>query len=370
MIHSFLNVYNASLGVDTNNVLTMRIALPAARYPPGERQISFHDRLKARLEALPGVASVAIGTTLPTGGSMSLPYEFERAAPVDAQHRPVLAAIVISPRFFDVWRVAPRMGRVFTENDGVTGQPPVTIVNEAFATKYWPGEDPLTKRLRVFNGTEPEAWLTVVGVVPNIVHNDISPRKVDPVIYLPYRQKPMAGVAVMGRTTVPPGTLSTAFRREIQALDADLPIFNLWTMEERLQRNYSFTGVIGTLFVIFAGIALLLASVGLYAVIAYSVSQRTQEIGVRMAVGATARAILGLVFAEGMWQLGLGLAIGLVTAFGLTHLLRSALIGVSSGDPWSFLLASIVLAAATALGAFVPARRATRVNPVTALRNE
>jgi putative ABC transport system permease protein len=369
MIRSFLNVYRAPLGVNSSHVLTARLALPIARYSGPERQVAFYERLKGRLEAVPGVSVAAIGTTLPTGGSMTLPYELDGAPAVDPQRRQTLAAIVVSPDYFRVWEVKPVRGRAFTEADGVTG-PPVVLVNEAFASKIWPNEDALAKRLRVFNGPNADPWLSVVGVMPNIVHNDISPRKIDPVIYLPYRQKPMAGIVVIARTTVLPGTLSTAFRREIQTLDADLPIFNLWTMEERLQRNYSFTGVIGSLFVIFAVLALLLASVGLYAVIAYSVSQRVQEIGVRMALGATARAILRLVFQQGLLQLAIGLAIGLAGAVAMTRVLRSVLIGVSPGDPSAFLLAAAVLALTAAFGTFLPARRAMRVDPVVALRDE
>jgi putative ABC transport system permease protein len=366
MVRSFLNVYRADLGVNSSHVLTMRTQLPPRKYARPEDQIAFQDSLMSRLASLPGVESVAIGTTLPTGGSMTFPYEFQGAPPFDEQHRPTLSAIVISPDYFRVWQVRVLQGRSFAESDTSSGVP-VAMVNQAFAAKFWPGQDPLTKRLRVFTGNAPGDWLTVVGVVSNIVHNDIAARTVDPVIYLPYRQLPMAGVAVLARTLVAPGTLSTAFRREVQAVDADVPIFNLWTMEERLLRNYWFNRLIGWLFVLFAGIALLLASVGLYAVIANAVNQRTQEIGVRMAVGATARNILQLVFVQGMRHMAIGLAIGLLGAFALTRVLRSVLIQVSPNDPGTFLIASLTLMAAAALGCLIPARRAMRVEPVLAL---
>jgi len=210
----------------------------------------------------------------------------------------------------------------------------------------------------------------VVGVIPNIVQDDVTLNKPDPVIYLPFRQKPMAGVAVMTRTRVPPGTVATALRKEVQAVDSNMPVFNLWTMEERLERNYWFHRVMSALFSIFAGVALLLASVGLYAVIANSVSQRTQELGVRMAVGASARDILRLVFRQGMWQLLIGLAIGLTGAFGVTRVLQTFLVQVSPSDPMTLAFSCGVLTLTAILGCFIPARRAMRVDPVVALHYE
>jgi len=368
MIRSFLNIYRASLGVSTANVLTMRLPLPAAKYPQPSDQITFHDRLHVRLASLPGVESVAIANFLPTGGSSSFRYELEGAIS-DPQRRPSLSALIVSPGYFHVMSVGILQGRDFTEADGVSGTP-VAIVNQRFATLSWPGQDPLGKRLRLYPGNAPEAWLTVVGLVPNIVQNENSPSQVDPLIYLPYRAKPQPDMAIVARTRVPPGTLGTAFRREIQAADSDLPIYNLWTLEERLQRNYWFYQVIGILFAIFAGIALLLASVGLYATMAHSVSQRTQEIGVRMAMGATGDSILRLVFMDGMRQLAIGLVLGLAAAFAVMNVLKSVLVQVSPADPGTFVIASAILIAAALLGCWLPARRATRVDPMVALRYE
>jgi putative ABC transport system permease protein len=369
MVRTFLNVYRASLGVNTINVLTMRLALPAAQYPKPTDQISFHDRLKPRLRSLPGVTSVDIANFLPTGGSTPFQYELEGVPAVSSQRRPTLSALIIGPDYFHAMDVRPVSGRVFTDVDGVSG-PPVAIINQSFASKFWPGQDPLGKRLRLFTAGTPEPWLQVVGVVPNIVQNDISPRQIDPLIYVPYRQKPAADMAIVARTVVPPGSLATAFRREIQELDSDLPIYNLWTMQERLERNYWFYRVLGVLFVIFAGIALFLASVGLYAVMAHSVSQRTQEIGVRMAMGATGRTILRLLFTQGMLRVAIGVAIGLIGALGVTRVLKAILVQVAPADPMTFAAASVVLAVAAALGCWIPARRAMRVDPMVALRHE
>ena len=368
-IRSFMNIYRASLGVNTSNVMTFRLNLPDAKYKETDEKIAFHDRLKARLESVPGVDSVGIGTTMPTGGSMNFPYELEGAPRQEAKKRDTLQAVVVTPDFFKVWQVPVLQGRMIAETDNASSQP-VAVVNQFFANRFWPGQDPLGKRLRIFNGNDPEPWLMVVGVIPNIVQDDVTLNKPDPVIYLPFRQKPMAGVAVMARTRVPPGTVATALRKEVQAVDSNMPVFNLWTMEERLERNYWFHRVMSALFSIFAGVALLLASVGLYAVIANSVSQRTQELGVRMAIGASARDILRLVFKQGMWQLLIGLAIGLTGAFGVTRVLQTFLVQVSPSDPVTLAFSCSVLTLAAILGCFIPARRAMRVDPVVALHYE
>jgi putative ABC transport system permease protein len=263
MVRSFLKVSRAQLGIDSSNVLTMRIELPARKYPNPDDQSAFHDRLAADLGALPGVDTVAIGALMPTGGSWSMPYELD-GAPVDVQHRPTLSMFAIGPSYFKVWRVALQRGRFFEETD-TEAAPPVVMVNEAFAARLWSGQDPLGRRLRTFLGSAPEPWRTVVGVVPNIVHNNRAPQQdPDPVVYVPLRQWiRVSGVAVILRTRVPPGTLATKVRRATQTLDADVPIYNLWTMEERLLRNYWFDRLMGTLFAIFAGLALLVAAVGL-----------------------------------------------------------------------------------------------------------
>jgi predicted permease len=370
MIRSFLNVYGSKTGVNIRNVLVMRLFLPETKYPRPEDQISFHERLKARLEALPGVEVSTISNTMPTGGSMKFPYELERSQPVDEKLRPTLSALLISPDYFRVMDLRVLRGRAFTEADGVSGALPVILVNQRFVEKFWSGDDPIGKRLRLFNGNKPEAWLSVVGVVPNILQNDISVREYDPLIYLPYRYKPERDMSIMARTRVSPGTLGTAFWREVQAVDGDMPIYNLRTLEERLALNYWAQRIFAVLFAIFAVIALALASVGLYAVIAHSVSQRTQEIGVRMALGASGRKILEMVFVQGMRQFIIGLAVGLSAAFGLTRVLKSLLVQVSPADPATFVMISLVLAAAAALGCLIPALRAMRVDPAVALRNE
>jgi putative ABC transport system permease protein len=371
MIRSFLNIYRLQTGVNQKNVLVMRIFLPEAKYPKDDDQISFHDRLKTRLDALPGVLVSSISITMPTGGAIDFPYELEGQPPVDEKHRLRLNLLVINPDYFRAMDLKPLRGRVFSPSDGKTG-PPVTIVNQRFAEKFWPGEDPLGKRLRIFDKDVAEPWLTVVGVVPNVVQNleNANMRDHDPLIYVPYRQKPMRDMSIMARTLVPPNSLGTAFRKEVAALDQDMPIYNLRSLEERLDINNWEQKIFGALFGIFALIALVLASVGLYAVIAHSVSQRTQEIGLRMALGASGPNILQLIFSQGMTQVVIGLVIGLAAAIGLTRALESLLIQVTPADPLTLIAVGIVLTGAAMLGCLIPALRAMRVDPVVALRHE
>jgi putative ABC transport system permease protein len=367
MIRSFLKIHTADVGVKTANLLMAHIVLPAAKYPRAEAQVSFYDRLKTRLEAIPGVESTAIADRLPTDGSRHLPYELAGTPQVDQGLRPKISALVIGPRYFRTLGAAVFSGREFSDADGPSGVP-VAIVNQRFASKYWPGEDALRKRLRWFNGSMPGPWLTIVGVASNIIQNDAARQEFDPLIYLPYQQNPAGDMCVIARTGVPPKNLGAAFRREVQAVDPDLPIYGPFAAD--YWDRYSDSRFYGLLFLIFAAIALLLASIGLYTVIAHSVSQRTQEIGIRMAIGATARDIRKLVFQQGMLPLGIGLAVGLAGSLAVNRLLKTELVQISPADPITLVIASAALILAALLGCLIPARRAMRVDPMVALRHE
>jgi putative ABC transport system permease protein len=221
----------------------------------------------------------------------------------------------------------------------------------------------------LFKGTAPEAWLTVVGVVSNIVQNDANRHEFSPLIYVPYRQKPGGGTWILARTRISPGSQVNVFRQELQALDPALLVYGPFALADRLERYWD-SRFYGGLFLIFAAIALLLASIGLYTVIAHGVSQRTQEIGVRIAIGATARDIFKLVFRQGMLLVGIGLIIGLIASLGVNQLLKSMLVQVSPADPITLAVASVVLIVAALAGCLIPARRAMRVDPVIALRHD
>jgi putative ABC transport system permease protein len=246
----------------------------------------------------------------------------------------------------------------------------VAIVNQRFARRFWPRENPLGKRFRLFIGNTPEAWVTVVGVVSNILQSEIARPELNALVYLAWRQTAAGDMNVLVRTNVPPGSLRTAFRNEVHALDSDLPMFGPFTLMDRLKDRYWDKARYAVLFLIFAGVALLLASVGLYAVIAHSVSRRTQQMGIRMALGAAARNMFSLVFREGMLPVGIGLAIGLAASLAVNHVLTSELVQVSPGDPLTMIATSAVLIFSAALGCWIPARRAMRVDPAVALRHD
>jgi ABC-type antimicrobial peptide transport system permease subunit len=281
--------------------------------------------------------------------------------------------VAIGPDYFRTLGATVLAGREFRDSDGVSGVP-VVVVNQRFASRHWPGEDPVGKRLRLFlDGQSPGAWLTVVGVASNIVQNDvIRTYETLPLVYVPYGPRPI-GMWLFVHSPLPLSGFITAFRREMNALDPILAIQEgPYRLADRIAADKFYTDIRNqaVLYLIFGAIAVTLASIGLYAVIAHSVSQRTQEIGVRLALGATSHDILALVSAQGLRPAGVGLAIGLIAALGLTPILKSQLVHVSPTDPITLLVAMAVLMAAAMLGCWVPARRAMRVDPVVALRHE
>jgi predicted permease len=368
MLRSFLNIYCADIGAKTANVLTQSLRLPKDRYADPATRISFFDRVGTRLKTVPGVETLAFAEILPTKFSSPVPFEIAGAAHAGNQGRAAVTAFSVSPNYFRTLSASLLSGRDFSDFDDTSGVP-VAIVNERFASRQWPQQSPLGNRLRLFDGRTPGPWLTIVGVASNIVQNDGTGQTFSPVVYLSYRQRPPVWMEVLARTRVPAESLAMAFQRETIAIDSELPVYRSVALEERLQGNYWSSGLYGVLFAILAAIGLLLASVGLYAVMAHSVSRRTQEIGIRMAIGATARDVRRLVFTQGVVPLGIGLAIGLAVSFAVNPVLKSFLVRVSPFDPGTLAVSSLVLILAAILGCLIPARRATRVDPVVALRH-
>jgi putative ABC transport system permease protein len=368
MTRSALNLYDAPIGVNTADLLTMRINLPEAKYSKPESWIAFHEDLQNRLTALPGVEQVTLSSQLPLGGWDPLSIEFNGRDTNETQ--PVeTGGLVVGNNYFQTMQVQPRRGWLLLAADGVAG-PPVIVVNESFAAKFWPGEDALGKRLRLIEDHTPGPWQTVVGVVPDILQNFRQNLQHDPLLYLPFAEKPERQVFLVARTRVQPGTLADPFRREVQRIDENLAVYDVRTLQDRIAESRLTVSLFGTMCAIFAGVAMLLAVIGLYGVTAHAVSQRRQEIALRMVVGATARDILRLVLAQAARPLVLGLTGGLLLALVVTRLLRVALVGVSPSDPLTFFGIVVVLTAAATLGCFLPTRRAMRVDPMIALRYE
>jgi predicted permease len=277
--------------------------------------------------------------------------------------------LTIGPGYFHTLGAALTSGRDFQAADGPSTVP-VAIVNERLAREYWPRENPLGKRLRLADGQRAGEWLTVIGIAPDISQNGAIHRGRDPLVYLPFRQKPIAGMTILARTRVPPETLARIFRQNMQTLDSRAPVYGPVTLDERLRSNYWSNGLYGVLFAIFATVALVMASVGLFAVIAQSVARRTREIGIRMAIGASRQNIRTMVLRQGMLPMGIGLAIGLAGSLAVNRVLRSALVQVSPADPMALAAASALLVFAATLGCLIPARRAARIDPMNAIRHE
>ena len=358
LIRSARQLSNAPVGVTTSNILTARINLPHAKYPRPADRIEFHRAAQTRIESLPGVAAEAIASNPPVGGSADFDVQLQTET---ATRR--LVGIVVTPPYFAIFDLKPVSGRLFT-----TGDSAEAVVNQSFAAKYWPNEEAVGKRLRLVKDRAPQQWLTVTGVIPDVPESFRTLLEHRPLIYLPYAQAPDAQTYILVRTRVPPATLANPLRAEIQKMDPNLPLFRTVTLESRMDSAVMEVAIIGDICSVFAGIALILATVGLYSVIAHSVNMRSQEIGLRIAMGGTERDILKLVFIQGMRPLLIGLSIGIPLALAAMSVLRGTLAGVTPTDPLTFASVIIVLLAAGMLGCVIPARRATRVDPVVALR--
>jgi predicted permease len=373
MIRSFLNIYNARLGFQPQDVVTALFALPDTKYATPEAGISFFNRLRSRLQGIPGVESVAFASQPPTGRSLAVAYELAGAEPVSSspgvQGHPIVSRAVLGPGYFSTLGIGVLYGREFEETDRA-GREPVVVVNQHFADTAWPRENAVGKRLRFLLPKE-KAWLTVVGVVPNLAFRDRTRQETMPMVYLPYLQEPRSEMWMVARTTVAPGSLSNVIHQEVQRIDPDLPPkLGPFSLADYMADSYLYRATTGAMFFAFAAVALLLASVGLYTVIADTVGQRTKEIGIRMALGGTGRDIRIMVLRRGLVPLGAGLAIGAAGSVAVGQLLKAQLVGVSPIDPITFGIASAALTLGGTLGCLIPAWRASRIDPMTALRQD
>jgi putative ABC transport system permease protein len=375
MVRSFFTAQKLNAFIPHERIFTTRISLPDGkdeRYKDRATRIRFYEDVLTRLGNLPGVTHVAATTNLPGLGAGTRDFEIEGRPLENSATPPRISTEYPTPGFFAAINLPLQQGRIFNETDGDPGRESA-IVTPAFAARFWPKESAIGTRFRLLEGRErkPGPWVTIIGISGEIVQR---PQEVDapPLVYFPHRQEGYGGMALLVRTTQDPATLTTPVRAVVQGLDQDLPLFDVRTLTAAVERNYWHVVVFGTLFLSFAVFALLMASVGLYAVIAQATVRRTREIGIRMALGATAECILRLVLSRGLIQLGIGLALGLGGAFAATELLSKTrmLVRVSPQDPLVFTSVSLLLILVGILACWLPARRAAALHPVKALRHE
>jgi predicted permease len=368
MIRSVVKVQTMDFAFAKENLLTVRVALYDAQYPEKANRVAFWNELLRRVEGRPGVVSVAAIDTLPTNGSETEFYAVEGHPYPTVRDLPQARMASISSRLFETLGVRLLAGRAFGPEDR-EGSLPVAVVNQSFAEKAWPRQDPIGRRIRLGKNKPGAPWRTVVGVVPDLQMNNLNDNDSGPAgFYLPLAQECPQRVNVVVRTHGAPLSFTQTVRAEVNAINPDLPLYFVMSMEQVIAKNAFFFNLFGTLFAIFGGAALVLAAVGIYGVISFSVQQRTQEIGVRMALGAQKGTVLGMIVRQGSRQLALGLGIGLVIAFLGARLLGTILFQVKPNDPVTFAGVCFTLTAIALTACLIPAQRASRVDPLVAIR--
>jgi putative ABC transport system permease protein len=364
MIRSSFRLQEVNIGLDPLNVLTMDTTLTVDRYP-APRQIAFYRSVVERIGALPGVTSVGAVDNLPLGGSDVHSFGIEGRSAWDPGNEPSGEFGVVTPQYFNAIGIPLAKGRYFTEGDG-DETPRVAIINDAVASRYWPQEDPLGKKITIDFEREPRE---IVGVVGNVRHLGIDQQ--EPMqVYIPHSQRGGAAMYLVVRATSDPLNLVPSIRAAVEAVDHDQPVYDIQTMEQRLSDSVSPRRFNMLLLGIFAAIALLLAGGGTYGVMSYFVTQQTHDIGIRMAMGADQVKVLTLVVGKGLVILFSALTIGIAVALAFSRVMSGLLFGISTLDLPSILGASLLLTTVGLLACYIPARRASRVDPVVALRCE
>ena len=380
LIRTFGALRGVNPGFDARNVLTMQMSLAGARFEKtaGVEQLERDGR--RRIEGLPGVSSAGITCCLPLEGGFGLPFNIEGRAPTEGPYSGGAGYLPASPGYFDVFRISLVKGRVFTDQDNGAAER-VVVINEAMAKKYWPKNDALGARITIGKGVGPEFEeppRQIIGIVGDVRQSGLS-QPSNPIMYVPIAQVndgimalnnriiPMTWVV---RTKLPPFSLSADIQRQLRESSGGLPVAHIRSMQQVVGESTARNDFYMTLLSIFAGVALVLASIGVYGLMAYSVQQRTQEIGVRMALGASPKQVRRMVVIQGMPLAIVGVILGAASALGLTRLMSSLLYGVKPWDPLTIVLVSVLLSGVTLLATYLPARRASRVDPMVALRYE
>jgi len=370
LIRSFRELMAVDPGFQPDHIMTMRVLLPGKTYDTLPKIADFARQLESRASALPGVRSAALGNAVPLDGtSFWLSFGVRGRAPVRQSEQPSASIRIVTPNYFTVFGTPLLKGRAFTADDRGNA-PRVAIVNQTFVKRFMPNEDPLGKVVEIgwkIDGVRQGGQ--IVGVVGDI-RDDALDANVDPIFYLPFDQTPVDGIAITARTAAPPASVTSALRGVVRDLDPTLPVYAVKTMEQQVATSVSRQRFYATLLGVFATVALLLAAVGLYGVIAYAVSQRTHELGVRVALGASGTRISRMVIGEGVILTAAGVFVGLVASLGGARIIAKLLYNVKSSDPVTFIAVALLLGVVAACASYIPARRAARVDPLVAMRGD
>lgn len=371
-LRSFMKLQHTDIGADPSSTLSFRVGLPASEFPDHKVVGRFFEQLIPKVAAISGVESAGATSSLPAAGNIgtnALVLEGE-PEPKQLQDARLAATLAITPGFLTTCRVQLMRGRDFTTADN-SDAPRVALIDEEAARKWFPNVDPIGHQLRALEKLgAPPTWATIVGVTRHVIYDRLVSKRKFPAVYFCQYQNGENFMSVVMRTKSAPKNYENLARNTVLAVNKQIPIYRVYTMDEVLLHSFWERRFFWTLFTVFAVLALFLASIGLYGVMAYSVRQRTQEIGVRMALGAQASDVLRMVTTDGVRLIGIGLAIGLIGAFFITRVLAGSLEGISAHDPLSFLIVPLILFAVGLLACYLPARSAMQLNPVEALRYE
>jgi putative ABC transport system permease protein len=370
MIQSFLRLQQVNPGFNPGHLLTAQIVLPSNRYREPAKVGAFQQELLQRLQSLPGVEAAAASMSLPPDLlMMHNPFALEGHPPERGESQPVAEQLLVSPDYFRTLGITMNAGRAFTDADNQTA-PQAVIINDTMAQRYFQNQNPLGKRIRTGDYNASAPWVTIVGVVQDVKYSGLHEEN-QPTMYTPFLQNLWwRSLFLSVRTTGDPLSVVGAVRNEVWAIDRDLPVSQVKTMDQIVSESIAEPRAYTVLLGMFAALALILAAIGIYGVMAYAVTQRTHEIGIRMALGAQSSDVLKMVFKQGMTLAFIGTTIGLAASFGLTRLMKSLLFDVSPTDTGTFALIAALLIAVALLACHIPARRATKVDPMVALRNE